>query len=47
MLNKMDVCRNVYRVVAKLGTLVGDKIHTLTDGEREIIAWLLDEGLME
>lgn len=41
---RMSALRNVYQLVQKVRNMEGRAIHQLTDGEREIIAMLRNEG---
>lgn len=46
LINRMNVLGNVYSAVSHAANAVGEQIHTLNNGERRIIKWLRDEGLM-
>ena len=46
LMYKMTVFGNVYHTVGRLRTLTGANIHSLTDTERRLIKYLLDEGMM-
>jgi len=42
---RINTLGNVYRIASKLNNLRGEDIHRLTDAERVIWRYLVDEGL--
>lgn len=40
----METLASVWNAIKRLRTLKGDDIHRLTESEREIIAWIREEG---
>jgi hypothetical protein len=40
LIYRMDVTENIYNSMSHLRSLKGDQIHTLSDGERDLIQWL-------
>ena len=46
LLYRMTALNNVYRVVSRVGSMVGKEIHKLTSGERKLLKWLRDEDLL-
>jgi hypothetical protein len=42
MVNRMTACANAYDVIAHLISLQGEQIHSLTEGERMTIKWLME-----
>ena len=43
---RMNTTQNVYNTMSHLRNLKGDQIHSLTSGERKILTYLRDEGLL-
>jgi len=43
----METLGAVWDTLKRLHSLKGDEIHRLTDGEREVLAWLRDEGMFD
>jgi hypothetical protein len=42
-----QVCAgNTYDTVSRYASLQGEQIHTLTENERRILRYLIDEGMM-
>ena len=41
----MTVLTNVYNTVAYLRNLHGEQIHQLTDSQRRLLRWLMDQGI--
>jgi hypothetical protein len=41
----MSAAKNVYDIIGRLESMSGDQIHSLTDGERRLIAMLRKEGI--
>lgn len=46
LMQRMNVLHNVYRTVQRVRGMRGAEIHRLTDGERSIIKWLRDDGML-
>lgn len=46
LMQRMNGLSNIYATVAHLRSLQGAQIHTLTTNERNIIRWLMNEGVM-
>lgn len=44
-MRRMTALDGVYRVVARVNSLEGKQIHSLTPNERRTLRWLKDEGL--
>ena len=42
LMNRMSVFSNVYGVVSRLRSLQGKDIHSLNEGERKMLRWLMD-----
>ena len=45
MIQSMTVLSNVYDTVAYMRNLKGEQIHQLTDAQRRLIRWLMDQGI--
>lgn len=45
-MRRMTTLENVYNAVTRIKSLKGKNIHQLTDGERMILRFLMDEGLL-
>jgi ABC-type phosphate/phosphonate transport system ATPase subunit len=45
LLNRMTVFSNVHTTVARYRSLHGNAIHSLNDGERKMLRWLMDSGV--
>lgn len=46
LLYRMRIATNIYNALSKLRNAKGKEIHRLTDGERAIIKWLIDEKVI-
>jgi hypothetical protein len=46
LIKRMTAFSNIYNLLAKWQTLSGKQVHSLTDGERKILRWLKDLGIM-
>jgi len=46
LMHRMAALDNIYNVVQKKNNAVGKDIHQLTSGERKILKWLIDEGII-
>jgi hypothetical protein len=46
LLHRAATLRSVYQAVSRARGLIGEDIHTLSDGDRETLAWLRREGLL-
>lgn len=44
LLNTMSVLKAAYGVVRRLRSARGEKIHDLSESDREMIAWFREEG---
>lgn len=43
---KMKTLENVWRTISRLRNLKGEQIHSLSESERKLIAYLLREGIL-
>lgn len=46
LMRKMTIYSNIFNTVVKLRSMTGHTIHALTDSERRLIKYLLDEGAL-
>lgn len=46
LITRMNAAQNVYNVVSKLRNMKGAQIHALTDGDRRILRYLKDIGVL-
>jgi len=46
LMHRMNAFTNVYNAVQKIKSLKGAQIHTLTDGERMILRYLMDNRIL-
>ena len=44
-MQNMAVLSNVYETVSYMRNLHGEQIHRLTDAQRRLIRWLIDQGI--
>lgn len=45
-MNRMTSLRSIYNAIIKIKSLKGTQIHTLSDGERNILRVLMDNGFL-
>lgn len=45
-ITRMQVLSNIYDTVAYMRSLQGENIHKLNDGQRRVIKYLLDNGML-
>jgi hypothetical protein len=46
VMQNMRIAENLYSTVTKLRSAKGKEIHNLTDSERALIKYLIDEGIL-
>lgn len=46
-MQRMELAGTVWNTIKRVQSLSGDDIHKLTDGEREILAWLREDGYFD
>jgi hypothetical protein len=46
LMQKIHACLNVHSAVSRLRSMKGAQIHQLTDSERRLIKWLLEESML-
>ena len=46
LIRRMIVLNNVYNTVSKMRSLKGAAIHALSISDRQLVAWLRDEGVL-
>jgi len=44
-LQNMTVLSNVYSTISHMRNLKGEQIHSLTDAQRRLIRWVMDQGI--
>jgi len=44
-LQNMTVLSNVYSTISHMRNLRGEQIHSLTDAQRRLIRWVMDQGI--
>jgi len=44
LMYRMGVLERIYKTIARYRSMRGEQIHTLTDGERDILRWLIKIG---
>jgi hypothetical protein len=46
LMNRMNIFTNIYNVYSHYRNLQGSQIHTLSDGQRNVLRWLKDNGIL-